>query len=220
MQDGQKIIETLDVGRGRLSEVAGDITQRVRQFLSKADAAGSGDRLLLVFATELSLNESQRRALDDVRAIGRERFGTVFDVESICIETIYLNQADDSSIGVSPPIRVPIDATIVNSGKDLMVGSIPLLKLYDFLKAYRDQTENLDQLYEKNVRHFLGGRGKVNKGMQATLNDEPAQFGLYNNGITIVVKDFEPLSHSTYTLTEPYIVNGCQTTRTLWEIFR
>jgi hypothetical protein len=41
-----------------------------------------------------------------------------------------------------------------------------------------------------------------------------------NNGITIVVKDFAPLSHSTYLLTEPYIVNGCQTTRTIWEIFR
>src|SRR5262249_32352545 len=95
-----------------------------------------------------------------------------------------------------------------------------LLKLYAFLAAYRGQTENLDQLYEKNVRRFLGGRGKVNKGMQATLNDDPAQFGLYNNGITIVVKDFAPDSPSTYLLTEPYIVNGCQTTRTLWEVFR
>src|SRR6202012_1038113 len=118
---------------------------------------------------------------------------------------IYLNQSEDP-LNVSPPIEVPIEATMVNSGKDLMVGAIPLLKLYDFLKAYRAQTENLDQLYEKNVRRFLGGRGKVNKGMQATLNEDPAQFGLYNNGITIVVKDFAAISHSTYRLTEPYIV--------------
>ncbi|HNG33228.1 MAG TPA: AIPR family protein, partial [Blastocatellia bacterium] len=185
-----------------------------------ADASGSGDRLLLVFATESPLNENQRRALDDIRVVGRNRFGNVFDVESISIETIYLNQFEDPSVAVSPPIRVPIEATMANSGKDLMVGSISLLKLYDFLKAYRAQTENLDQLYEKNVRRFLGGRGKVNKGMQETLNQEPAQFGLYNNGITIVVKDFELTSLNTYTLTEPYIVNGCQTTRTLWEIFR
>jgi hypothetical protein len=219
LQDGQKVIDTLDVGRERLSEVAGGVIERVRQFLRKADAA-EGDRLLLVFATELPLNESQRRALDDVRAVGRERLGNVFDVESISIETIYLDQFEDPTTAVSPLIQVPIEATMANSGKDLMVGSIPLLKLYDFLKAYRAQTENLDQLYEKNVRRFLGGRGKVNRGMQATLNQEPAQFGLYNNGITIVVKDFEPVSHSTYMLTEPYIVNGCQTTRTLWEIFR
>lgn len=220
LQDGQKVIDTLDVGRERLSEVAGGVVERVRQFLRKADVGRGEDRLLLVFATELPLNENQRRALDNVRTVGRERFGNVFDVESISIETIYLNQFEDPTTAVSPPIRVPIEATMANSGKDLMVGSIPLLKLYDFLKAYRAQTENLDQLYEKNVRRFLGGRGKVNKQMQATLNQEPAQFGLYNNGITIVVKDFEPVSHSTYMLTEPYIVNGCQTTRTLWEIFR
>lgn len=219
LHDGQKVIDTLDVGRERLSEVAGGVIERVRQFLRKADTNG-GDRLLLVFATELPLNESQRRALDDVRAMGRERLGNVFDVESISIETIYLDQFDDPTTAVSPPIQVPIEATMAKSGKDLMVGSIPLLKLYEFLKAYRAQTENLDQLYEKNVRRFLGGRGKVNRGMQATLNQEPAQFGLYNNGITIVVQDFERASDNNYMLTEPFIVNGCQTTRTLWEVFR
>ena len=219
IQDGRKVIDTLDAGRQRLSQIAGGVTERVGQFLRKADPGG-GDRLLLVFATEMPLTENEKRALDDVRTIGRERFGNLFDVESVSIETIYLNQFEEHPTAVSPPIKVPLEATMANSGKDLMVGSIPLLKLYEFLKAYRAQTENLDQLYEKNVRRFLGARGKVNKGMQATLNQDPAQFGLYNNGITIVVQDFEPISHSTYVLTEPFIVNGCQTTRTLWEIFR
>src|SRR5262249_27413504 len=70
LRDGQKVIDTLDIGREHLSEIAGSVIERVRQFLSKADAVESGDRLVLVFATELSLNESQRRALDDVRAVG------------------------------------------------------------------------------------------------------------------------------------------------------
>ncbi len=219
-QDGQKIIDLLDMQREGRSLVPRGVLDRIRQFLRSPEGSRRSDRLLLIFATEFPLDESQRRSLDNVRAEGRERLGNMFDVESISIETIYLNQFDDPTTAPSPPIRVAIEATMANSGKDLMVGSIPLLKLYEFLKAYREQTENLDQLYEKNVRRFLGGRGKVNKGMQATLNQEPSQFGLYNNGITIVVKDFEPISHSTYMLTEPYIVNGCQTTRTLWEIFR
>ena len=50
------------------------------------------------------------------------------------------------------------------------------------MKAYRDKTEDLDQLYEKNVRRFLGVRGKVNRGVQDTLKSAPEQFGLYNNG--------------------------------------
>ena len=54
--------------------------------------------------------------------------------------------------------------------------------------------------------------------MQATLRDAPELFGLYNNGITVVVHDYAPAG-SKVTLTEPYIVNGCQTSRTIWEVF-
>ncbi len=87
------------------------------------------------------------------------------------------------------------------------------------MKAYRNKTEDLDQLYEKNVRRFLGGRGRVNKAMQATLQVAPEQFGLYNNGITLVVKGFERTGADSLDLLEPYIVNGCQTTKTIWEVF-
>ncbi len=34
----------------------------------------------------------------------------------------------------------------------LLVGSTSLFSIYEFMKAYRDQTGDLDQLYEKNVR--------------------------------------------------------------------
>ena len=39
-------------------------------------------------------------------------------------------------------------------------------------------------LLERNVRTFLQARGKVNKGIRATLNSEPDMFLAYNNGIT------------------------------------
>ena len=101
------------------------------------------------------------------------------------------------------------------SGKDLLVGSVSLLNLYDFLKNYRAQTGDLDRLYEKNVRRWLGIRGRVNKAIQQTLKVAPERFGLYNNGITIVVADFTPHEDGTLELIEPYVVNGCQTTRTI-----
>jgi hypothetical protein len=87
------------------------------------------------------------------------------------------------------------------------------------LIAYRDATGDLDGIYEKNVRRFLGGRGKVNKGMQETLRDAPERFGLYNNGITIVAANWQQDAAGGVTLTEPYIVNGCQTSRTIWDVF-
>src|SRR5690606_2524770 len=81
------------------------------------------------------------------------------------------------------------------------------------------KTGDLDILYEKNVRKFLGNRRKVNKGIEKTLIENPERFGLYNNGITIVDEEFEPLPNKIqFQLTEPYIVNGCQTTRTIWGV--
>ncbi len=41
---------------------------------------------------------------------------------------------------------------------------------------------------------------------------------LYNNGITLIVKDFERGRGNKHMLTAPYVVNGCQTTRTIWEV--
>ena len=71
-------------------------------------------------------------------------------------------------------------------------------------------------IYEKNVRKFLGGGRAVNRGIAETVHKQPERFGLYNNGITIVVENFEIQESDKYDLTEPYIVNGCQTTKTIW----
>ena len=54
--------------------------------------------------------------------------------------------------------------------------------------------------------------------MRQTLREEPEHFGLYNNGITIVVEDFYYNQDGTIQLVEPNIVNGCQTSQTIWTI--
>jgi hypothetical protein len=102
----------------------------------------------------------------------------------------------------------------------LRVGCAKLVDLYQFLKLFRDTTQDLDQLYEKNVRKFLGARGKINKGIIATLKEAPEKFGLYNNGITIVATNYsgDELNISV-DLADPFIVNGCQTTKSIWEVF-
>jgi hypothetical protein len=219
MDEGKKLIETLYLGENRLSYLADNVVSKLTQFVKKANP-DQGDRLVYIYASDNPLTAEERRTLDDVRSIGRERLGILFDVEAISIETIYLNTLDDPANAAALEVRVSMNANMAVSGEHLLVGSVPLLDLYQFLKDYRAQTENIDQLYDKNVRLFLGGRGKVNKGMQATLLKDPGQFGLYNNGITLVVNDFKAVSHRTYELVEPYVVNGCQTTRTIWEVFQ
>ena len=213
--EGQKVIDTLDGKRPRLNSLAEGLLERLKNFRNSASQV---DKIILVFATEEALNEAERRVLLDLRAMGIARLGSVFDVEAISIETIYARLQEEETTNESSRLSISLSAQLVESGPDLLVGSASLSNVYEFLKSYREKTGDLDRIYEKNVRRFLGGRGKVNKAMQTTLRDAPERFGLYNNGITIVVYDFSN-ARSSVILTEPYIVNGCQTTRTIWEVF-
>ena len=66
----------------------------------------------------------------------------------------------------------------------------------------------------------MGNRRKINKGIATTLRDNPDKFGLYNNGITIVVSGYSklPADNNVITMHDPYVVNGCQTTRSIWSV--
>jgi hypothetical protein len=213
LAEGQKVIDTLDGKRTKLSSLAEGLLDRLKTFRG---SASERDRLVLVFATESPLTEDEKRAMGDLRAMGRNRLGSFFDVESVSIETIYQRTLE---ILEQARIRVVLKSNLADSGTELLVGSTSLIALYNFMKEYRSKTEDLDRLYEKNVRKFLGMRGRVNKAIQDTLERIPDSFGLYNNGITIVVENFETDKNGEVTLTEPFIVNGCQTTRTIWEVF-
>jgi AIPR protein len=216
LAEGQKVIDTLDGRRDRLSSLAEGLLDRLQQFCRNASER---DRIVLTFATETALDDEQRRALNDLRAMGRERLGPLFDVEAISIETI-LQRLREAESEYKPKVKLDLVGHFVQSGPDLLVGSVRLTNLYKFLKNFRDQTQDLDQLYERNVRKFLGARGKVNKAIASTLREAPEKFGLYNNGITIVTADYGGDDFATTVgLSDPFIVNGCQTTRSIWEVF-
>ena len=72
------------------------------------------------------------------------------------------------------------------------------------------------RLLEQNVRVFLQARGKVNRGIRLTLENEPSMFFAYNNGITATAEAVD-ISNSKgrmllRRLTNFQIVNGGQTT--------
>lgn len=213
ISEGRKVIATLAGENTRLSERVGQLVGRLSNF---REQASERDRIVLVFATEKAMSESDRKALHDIRSLGRERFSTLFDVEDVSLHTIW--EARDTL--EQPSITIPLRGNFVDPSSGLRVGTITLTNLYDFLSAYRDKTGNLDQLYERNVRQFLGGRGRINKGIADTLKNRPELFGLYNNGITIVVSDYSAKSDGVCVLFNPYVVNGCQTTRTVWEVLK
>lgn len=215
LNEAQKLIDTLMGNRRNLSSLSANILEKINNFRVSSTEK---DEIRLVYATVDPLTQNELNTLDSVRAMGRNKLGSQFDAVAISVRTIYDSQAAETEIAQQRHLKYNLNGHLTQAGSDLLVGSVSLTDLYNFLKSYRDRTGTLDQLYEKNVRRFLGGRVKVNKGMQNTLKEEPEKFGLFNNGITITVSDFSISGTGSYNLTEPYVVNGCQTTRTIWEV--
>jgi AIPR protein len=215
LTEGQKVIETLSGHRDNLSSLAAGVLEKLTNFRARASEL---DRIYLVYATLDPLSPEQQRTLEYVRAMGREKIGSLFDVSAISLRTIYDAQLEEAALAARRHLTFVLNGHLAQAGSDLLVGSVSLTELYEFLKTYRSRTGILDQLYEKNVRRFLGGRVKVNREMQRTLRETPEKFGLFNNGITVTVSDFSIAGSGSYNLVEPYVVNGCQTTRTIWEV--
>jgi hypothetical protein len=76
------------------------------------------------------------------------------------------------------------------------------------------------RLLETNVRGFLSERGKVNRGLRATIQNRPAMFFAFNNGLTatasrVRVEEARGEKHVVH-LSDLQIVNGGQTTASLF----
>ena len=98
----------------------------------------------------------------------------------------------------------------------LIVMPAPILAaLYDRYSA---------RLLEQNVRTFLQARAQVNKGIRATILNEPQMFFAYNNGITATAQEVETrmtdIGLQIVRMTDLQIVNGGQTTASLFHTQR
>ena len=73
-----------------------------------------------------------------------------------------------------------------------------------------DLVERNRYILDNNIRHHLGHRMKVNKGIRNTLEECPEKFAEYNNGLTMTSVDFNALEGK-IECDSPIIVNGAQT---------
>ncbi len=100
---------------------------------------------------------------------------------------------------------------LITYGKDAIIGVVSLQELVKFI----DKTKSF--IFESNIRKYLK-RTKVNTGLIETLENNADKVFYYNNGITIVVKDFKISdTDRRIELIEPQIVNGAQTSSIIVE---
>ena len=97
----------------------------------------------------------------------------------------------------------------------IVMPALVLAALYDRYSA---------RLLEQNVRTFLQARAQVNKGIRATILNEPQMFFAYNNGITATTQEVETRMTDSglqiVRMTDLQIVNGGQTTASLFHTQR
>lgn len=113
-------------------------------------------------------------------------------------------------------------------------GSIPCLQTADPTGEYRTflaffpapmlariYGEHGQRLLERNVRAFLQAKGKVNRGLQKTLKEEPHRFLAYNNGLCCTAAEVRIQAgkdgHARLEWLKDFqIVNGGQTTASIY----
>lgn len=105
-----------------------------------------------------------------------------------------------------------------NSGVKSYLAIMPAVILAKVYKQYKTR------LLNKNVRNYLGGTIKVNKGMAKTLREDPAMFFAYNNGISstadrVSIRPDEGGKRFITNVTNWQIVNGGQTTNTIYNMY-
>ncbi|MBQ3783102.1 MAG: AIPR family protein [Lachnospiraceae bacterium] len=100
-----------------------------------------------------------------------------------------------------------------------IIALIPITQFYNFITYGGDGQIN-DRLFESNIRDYKG-RSNVNKNIIETLkNPIGIDFWWLNNGITITVEDVEESkSANKIKLVNPQIVNGLQTSYSIYNFF-
>lgn len=92
-----------------------------------------------------------------------------------------------------------------------------VLPYKEFKKIICSANGNLNDVFEDNIRDFLGDDNDVNNAIQQTLQSKNMQiFSVLNNGITIVA-DHINITGDKATINNYQIVNGCQTSHVIFD---
>lgn len=114
----------------------------------------------------------------------------------------------------------PISCLIANQKNEEEKSILAVLPGEQLAKLYQQWGS---RLLEQNVRSFLQHKGKVNKGIKATILHDPLHFFAYNNGLTTIASHAVTKETPTGTvitqLKDLQIVNGGQTTASLYSAF-
>ncbi len=155
--------------------------------------------------------------------------------ENVIVELFYLENIKDKYYGISYKKDAILKATIKCKNKAAYLAIRPkeydlpnmseayyvMAKISDIYNLWSKAEEEKYPLFEENIREYLGGTSGINKSIIDTLknSEEKNNFFYYNNGITIIC-DEAKADPKAVNITNPQIVNGCQTVNSIAEVLK
>ncbi|MCD7819553.1 MAG: AIPR family protein [Lachnospiraceae bacterium] len=155
------------------------------------------------------------------------------------IKRLYFEERFTEKVSFTATLTTRVQATSLDVrpeqyGLDWMIDlRFVMANVVDLYTIYKEAQSKNYELFEENVREYLGTRG-INNGIINTLKSpqDRENFFYYNNGITLICEKCKTLhataardrrrqkSNDTYgfELTNPQIVNGCQTINSIAEV--
>lgn len=151
------------------------------------------------------------------------------------IEEKYYGEVEQVKKNISVKIESVNKGTILNINNDnyklenIIDARYVFSPVTSVYRLYRDSLEKNYPIFDKNIREYLGNKG-VNKNIYQTLldADERKNFFYYNNGITIICENMGKINtqsseynmNAFFNISNPQIVNGCQTVNTIYEALK
>ena len=146
------------------------------------------------------------------------------------IEYKYYNHSIGNTVKVKYKLKTINKGTVLNYTADYGIENeidakyvlSPVSCIYRMLKSAKEKGY---ELFDSNIREYLGATTGVNKKIYDTLNDkeERKNFFYYNNGITIIGDKTKritsgPADGLSFEVENPQIVNGCQTVNSIFKV--
>jgi len=167
-------------------------------------------RISFYFSTNgADLNDQEKKKIDAFK----EKYSVVAEWKVLNNYDFFIGKQRKKN---EEPIKIEIDEKVIKMNQDI-TSYIVTFRTYDLIQLYQKFKDNI---LEKNIRKLLSG--KINKSIRNSLIDEPELFWYKNNGLSIVCRRMEiqrALGKNTLILEEPYIINGGQTTKTIYNLF-
>jgi hypothetical protein len=200
-------------GSKRLSKTVADRANELKKLI----AAGEITTLNMFYCHNCLESNSVKEELDTVRESVEQRLASeglkgvvVTAVEYGLNRLQSLLEADPSKLFVKETKRIPIKNAIYQKTAD-----------WDAITATVDGAwlkqlfvDHQSKLFAANFRDFLGAskrRRDINTGIKSTIENEPQNFWIYNNGVTILCEKMV-LKNKHRAVSGLAIVNGAQTT--------